>query len=198
MNPTRPMKHLSRALAFLLLLLPSSCWLPPAHAAESLQYDYDPLGRLVGVRFANGLSLQYVYDDAGNLLAKRIGAAVDSDGDGMDDAWENAFFQTLARDGSADFDRDGANDLAEFMAGTDPISATSVLRVSRIDRPAENRLRLDWASIPGRRYRIQFKDTVTAPAWTTLPGETTATSSTTTATVDAPSAPAYYRILLAP
>lgn len=41
-------------------------------------------------------------------------------GDGMDDAWELAYFGTLDRDGTDDIDGDCASDLTEFCAGTDP------------------------------------------------------------------------------
>ncbi|WGZ96374.1 MAG: chitobiase/beta-hexosaminidase C-terminal domain-containing protein [Candidatus Thiothrix putei] len=44
----------------------------------------------------------------------------DTDGDGMDDAWELEHFGTLDRDGTGDFDGDGISDLDEFRQGTDP------------------------------------------------------------------------------
>lgn len=44
----------------------------------------------------------------------------DSDGDGMDDAWELEHFGTLGRDGTGDFDGDGISDYDEFLNGTDP------------------------------------------------------------------------------
>lgn len=44
----------------------------------------------------------------------------DTDGDGMDDSWENDNFGNLDRDGTGDADGDGVSDLDEFLAGTDP------------------------------------------------------------------------------
>lgn len=52
-----------------------------------------------------------------------VNPAWDTDGDGMDDAWEMANFGTLDRDGTGDFDGDGIPDLAEYLNGTDPTSA---------------------------------------------------------------------------
>lgn len=47
----------------------------------------------------------------------------DTDGDGMDDAWEMANFGTLDRDGTGDFDGDGISDLQEYLDGSDPTMA---------------------------------------------------------------------------
>src|SRR5262249_18369015 len=44
----------------------------------------------------------------------------DSDGDGLDDAWELANFGNLDSTASDDPDNDGLSNLSEFLAGTDP------------------------------------------------------------------------------
>ena len=46
-----------------------------------------------------------------------------SDGDALPDEWEFERFGGLGRDGTGDADGDGLADLAEFRAGTDPLSA---------------------------------------------------------------------------
>jgi hypothetical protein len=51
----------------------------------------------------------------------------DSDGDGLPDAWETQHFgDTTSQDGAGDPDGDGSANLAEYQAGTDPTSASSV------------------------------------------------------------------------
>ena len=49
----------------------------------------------------------------------------DTDGDGMDDAWEQQHFGDLSRDGTGDFDGDGISDLDEFLGATDPVSSNA-------------------------------------------------------------------------
>jgi hypothetical protein len=51
-----------------------------------------------------------------------VSSNTDTDGDGMDDAWELEHFGTLDRDGTGDLDGDGISDLEEYLAGSDPNS----------------------------------------------------------------------------
>jgi Tol biopolymer transport system component len=127
----------------------------------------------------------------------RLGGA-DSDADGLDDDWEMAYFSTLDRDGTGDFDGDGATDLAEFRAGTDPTNAGSVLRVLNVTSLPGGAKTVLWAAEPGRRYRVQFKRRVTEVVWSELGDPVTATS--TTGAKQDPDAVAdpgrFYRVLL--
>jgi hypothetical protein len=146
------------------------------------------------------------YDDTRDVFVVALGGP-DSDGDHMDDDWEMAYFNTLDRDGSGDFDNDGASDLAEFRAGTNPANDASILRVLRLTttlNPAGAYSRstvLFWSAVPGRKYRVQFKDSLSA-VWTTRAEEVTATSTTAslTDTLEPPYATIipnrFYRVLL--
>ena len=55
-------------------------------------------------------------------------ASADSDGNGLPDAWEILHFGYIGVDPNADPDHDGATNLMEYLAGTDPNSASSVVR----------------------------------------------------------------------
>ena len=65
----------------------------------------------------------------------RVNTAKDTDGDGMDDAWEMKYFNTLDRDGTGDFDRDGISDLDEFLLATDPIVNNHIPTMPKIISP---------------------------------------------------------------
>ena len=43
-------------------------------AADTVNYQYDDLGRLVSAAYGNGTTVVYAYDKAGNLLGRTIGA----------------------------------------------------------------------------------------------------------------------------
>ena len=53
-------------------------------------------------------------------LSIRVNPNNDTDGDGMDDAWEIEHFGDLSHDGTEDSDGDGRSDLQEFLDQTDP------------------------------------------------------------------------------
>ena len=95
----------------------------------------------------------------------------DLDGDGMDDPWELDHFGTLARDGTGDFDGDGAADLFEFQTGTDPKDPASVFRLEIVPPPTpEQSPALTWPLAPGKSYRVQFKNDLDDPDWQELSG----------------------------
>src|SRR5690606_4633564 len=72
----------------------------------------------------------------------------DTDGDGMDDAWEMEHFGTLDRDGSGDFDGDGRTDLEEFQDGTDPRISQVVPGMPQILSPTYDAEVLDGTEAP--------------------------------------------------
>ena len=65
-----------------------------------------------------------------------------------------------------DSDGDGASNKAEFMAGTDPANANSVLR-QRL-RHTPQGLFLDWNTEPGLVYQVHVSATI--GTWTKLGG----------------------------
>ncbi len=99
--------------------------------------------------------------------------ATDTDGDGIPDAWENIYdLNPLVPGGSVDTDRDGFSDLQEYLAGTDPRSAASRLRIDSVTNTPEG-ARIRFSAVSGRRYRIESRESIEGSLWkslTVIPG----------------------------
>jgi YD repeat-containing protein len=167
-----------------LLLLVSFSLLIARIQAGTIVYTHDAAGRLTGASHDAGKFIGYTYDNAGNLTLRQlvvIGIG-DSDGDGMDDTWELDYFQTLARDGTGDFDADGMTDLNEFRAGTLPDDPNSGLRILPNPTVAGGAVTVPWQSVPGKTYRLQFKNSLADADWTDVPGDVSAVGATASKT----------------
>ena len=83
-------------------------------------------------------------------------------GDGIPDSWALQYgFNPLDPSvANADPDGDGLSNLQEFMAGTDPTSSTSIMRITSITR-AGNVNTITWDSVNGKTYHLQSTDTLT-------------------------------------
>ena len=132
-------------------------------------------GRTVAFQSFSSDLTENDFNNNRDVIVLRLEAG-DTDGDGLPDDWELAYFGTLERDGSGDFDGDGHTDLQEFLAGTDPTNTGSILRVLTITSLSGNTTIL-WSATPGRSYQVQFKSNVTDVGWTDVPGVTIATGS---------------------
>ncbi len=139
------------------------------------------------------------FNDKRDLFVLTLGG-VDSEPDGMDDDWEVAYFNNLSHDGTADTDGDGATDLQEFLAGTDPTNANSVFRVLTIAPAGGGTKTLLWSGNSTRSYRAEFKDDLSIATWTALT-ETISWNGTTASLPDFTAGSAtnrYYRVLRLP
>ena len=126
--------------------------------------------------FANDL-VPGDYNDRRDVFVLRLGSP-DSDRDGMDDDWEMAYFSTLARDGTGDFDGDGATDLQEFRAGTDPTNRGEVLRAMTLVSLGGGGTTVLWPVAASKSYRVQFKNDLGDVEWQDLAGTVVINSST--------------------
>jgi YD repeat-containing protein len=169
-------------------------------AAETVNYTYDTAGRVTAVNYGFGRITTYSYDATGNLLRTSDTVVTDTDNDGMADAWELAFFGNRDRDGTGDFDTDGMSDVAEFLAGTLPNNASSLLRLEQTVTNTLVQTTVSWQSVGGKTYRVQFKNSLSDPGWNDLPGDVTASGAislkTDTTTVGQPQR--FYRVQVVP
>ncbi len=99
----------------------------------------------------------------GNFSAQ---ISIDTDHDGMPDAWETAhqFLPGDPSDASADADHDGMTNLQEYTAGTDPLDAQSFLR---LDIQAGEGVILRFNAVSNRVYAIEYSDRIRG-LWTKL------------------------------
>ncbi len=136
------------------------------------------------------------FNNARDVFVLRLGGE-DSDLDGMDDDWEMAYFNTLARDGSGDFDVDGATDRHEFEAGTDPTNIGSIFRALTIEPGNGNSRLVLWQSQMDRKYRVEFKNDLSEEFWEEL-GTVTASGSIASLADPAAAPRRIYRVVLLP
>lgn len=85
---------------------------------------------------------------------------VDTDGDGLPDAWEQALLDALGGDLSdvtpdGDLDGDGLSNLNEFRAGTQAFNANEGFRLAFTDLSLEGHASLDFFAVRGRTYRLE-------------------------------------------
>lgn len=73
----------------------------------------------------------------------------------------------LITDTDTDSDGDGMSDRAELVAGTDPTNPDSCLRILSIEPSGPGEVTVNWASIPGVRYQLMSKESLSDPDWRT-------------------------------
>ena len=87
----------------------------------------------------------------------------DDDTDGLPDWWESEQFGNRTAAANEDPDRDGADNAAEYSAGTDPQNSASVFHASLSFNFAGRPL-VEWQQVPGMSYRLWHSDALNT--WT--------------------------------
>ena len=91
----------------------------------------------------------------GTLLFEGRYGITDSNGNEIADSWELHYFGTVGPHPSTlDTDLDGMSDLGEFLAGTDPTQASSVLRLLPVVVHPSGTVDVSWSSVADRGYRL--------------------------------------------
>jgi len=100
-----------------------------------------------------------VTNAAGAILSSNALLTVlpDADGDGLPDDWETAhgLRATDPTDAALDSDGDGATNLEEYLAGTDPNDPSSILRINRYACDQTNGWRLEFVASSNHTYTVQ-------------------------------------------
>lgn len=115
--------------------------------------------------------------------------AADSDGNGLADAWEWRYFDSLGNSATADPDNDGLDNAGECRWGTDPFNddtdndgmtdGDEVLvgfnpavpdKLPRLglQRTSNGMFRIEWDTRYSQGYMPQYTDTLVQPVWSNL------------------------------
>ena len=116
--------------------------------------------------------------------------------DGLPDDWQSLYWGGDPLKWPApnvDSDGDGATNLQEFLAGTDPTDPQSVLRVQLLSTGQGTQL--GWNSQPGLMYQVQVSQTLGAGSWTSVGTPRFAPGMTDSTLLNGTSSTAYYRVI---
>lgn len=105
-----------------------------------------------------------------SVKTDKVVAGIDTDADGIPDAWERQLAGNLTTLSAAghDQDGDGISDLDEYRADTNPFSASDYLRIVALSaNSAGSTATVTWASHPTRLYQVQERLDLTTGAWST-------------------------------
>jgi len=133
---------------------------------------------------------------AGTLSARvYLTVLRDADGDGLPDTWEQSrpgFNPNDPSDALRDDDGDGANNRAEYFAGTDYLDASSFLKV---ELSVAGGATIQFMAVSNRTYTIQYSDSLPG-GWTKL-ADVLATTSNRVESIRDPAASArrFYRLV---
>lgn len=104
--------------------------------------------------------------DSAWATGRVFSVSADTDGDLLPDTWEIANFGSLAlSSGTGDHDADGSPDYAEWVAGTCPTQATSVLKAVDLGVSGESGISLGWTSVTGRSFSVEWTADLAARAF---------------------------------
>jgi hypothetical protein len=152
-----PAVQISGSSDFTVAVQPSSP--VPASGSVTFQLTFDPSS--LGEKTA---TVSIINNDANeNPYQFAIRGNTDLDNDGLPDGWETLY---NVSDPNADDDGDGVSNYDEFIAGTNPRDAASVLKIKSITSD-QNDCRILFDSLSGRVYRVEYRDNF-SDNWTLL------------------------------
>lgn len=152
-------------------------------STHSLQMAYDVGGR-VSPKSEPVLATTWGKDLTGRKLRP----------DGVPDDWQTGYWGADPRlwpFAEEDSDGDGASNVEEFLAGTDPTRADSVLKARIVEGGAG--LRLAWNSQPGVLYQVQVSADLSG--WQDVGNHAFAAGVVTSVPISQGSSATYYRVI---
>lgn len=151
-----------------------------------LRHDYQDNDPSLPLQTRYALRIR-VSDDDGGVVEKaevytvtwrNATSVIDADKDGLPDYWEDQAFGGRRPTATGDEDSDGASNLDEYKAGTNPTDASSVLRLDLL-RNGSRKIELGFNAIRAegagygtlkRFYRLESSPSLLNPVWTAVVG----------------------------
>ena len=131
---------------------------------RGLNFDFNPTNgtiTYVPARGFRGLD-RFTYSATDGVATSAIAnfdlgvvAPADTNSNELADSWESQFGIT---DPNADDDGDGQSNIAEYLAGTNPTNAASLLQINHAEFLTNGVFEMSWPSVGGTRYRIQYSN----------------------------------------
>lgn len=120
----------------------------------------------------------------------------DTDLDGIPDGWELYYgLNRNVADPNLDTDGDGMSNLMEYIAHTNPTTASSAFKISSAQKPGASNFTLTWQSVAGLTYLVQSSSSPAGP-YTTIQTVPSAGDETTSATVPTTGGRMFFRVLV--
>jgi glycosidase len=82
--------------------------------------------------------------------------------------------QTVSITFAADNDGDGMSNGAEHAAGTNPLDAGSIFKITSITAAVGGGITITWDAVPGKSYSVESKTSLNAATWTQMASGLTA------------------------
>jgi len=110
-------------------------------------------GKLIGSIYSANVGWISLSNAFAFVQTDTLRRGVDSDGDGIPDAYELTWTGNLTTmNSTSDLDHDGVTDRDEYLAGTDPTNPLDRFAILSYTLGTDS---LTWTSHPSRRYKIQ-------------------------------------------
>ncbi|MES2921190.1 MAG: DUF1800 family protein [Verrucomicrobiota bacterium] len=117
---------------------------------------------------------------------------LDLNGDTIPDIWALRY-QAGALSPAADSDGDGTSNAKESAAGTDPLAAGSVIRISSITKDAGG-VFLSFPTVPGKRYQMQRNVSLADGTWEDTGASYAGTGGEVPGTIADPGTARFFRV----
>lgn len=163
--------------------------------------SWNPAGVSARSSSENWAELTGVTDFSRWTLSSVGPATGDSDGDGMSDEFEQAYFGSpTAGDPALDSDGDGKTNLEEFRAGTVPTNPASAFKVTSTSRIAGGAVTFSFASVSGKNYRVDYRISFASGDWIPLQTNIAGTGADVTVTDNSAAGEPgrFYRVVVLP